>query len=194
MRRSKKRDHLVDVALGLFYAQGFHATGVEQIISEAGVARMTLYKHFPSKDDLIIAALERRDEQIRQWLLNYMVGQGEPRDQLLSMYDALELWFNDQAFPEHRFSGCMFINAAAEFSDYKHKAHQAAARHKAVLTKEITSIVEKAGFSNPDEIAAELVLLKEGAIVTAQVSGDKSAAVRAKKIASKLLAKEIVTK
>ncbi|KLN60828.1 TetR family transcriptional regulator [Kiloniella spongiae] len=190
MRRSKKRDHLVDVALGLFYTQGFHATGVEQIVSEAGVARMTLYKHFPSKDDLILAALERRDEQIRQWLLEYMEAQGEPKNQLLAMYDALELWFNDQAFPKHRFSGCMFINAVAEFSDFRHKVHEAAARHKAILTKEITGFVAKAGFANPDELAAELMLLKEGAIVTAQVSGDKKAARRAKKIAVKLLAEK----
>ncbi|KKJ77071.1 TetR family transcriptional regulator [Kiloniella litopenaei] len=188
MRRSKKREHLVDVALGLFYAQGFHATGVEQIVSEAGVARMTLYKHFPSKDDLIIAVLERRDEQFREWLLNYMTKEEKPKDQILAMFDALELWFNDKAFPEHRFCGCLFINAAAEFSDLKQLAHQVAARHKGVLTQEILKIVEKTGFSHSEELAAELMLLKEGAIVTAQVSGDKQAAARAKKIALHLLA------
>ncbi|WP_299379310.1 TetR/AcrR family transcriptional regulator [uncultured Kiloniella sp.] len=190
MRRSKKREHLVNVALGLFYAQGFHATGVEQIVSEAGVARMTLYKHFPSKDDLIIAVLERRDEQFRSWLLNFMTAQKEPRQQILAMFDALGHWFNDEAFPEHRFCGCLFINAAAEFSDFKELAHQVAARHKAVLTKEILKIVEKTDLSHPEDLVAELMLLKEGAIVTAQVSGDKQAAARAKKIAIKLLAQD----
>ncbi|MFD2204929.1 TetR/AcrR family transcriptional regulator [Kiloniella antarctica] len=188
MDRSKKRDQLVETALQLFYRQGFHATGVDQIISEAGVARMTFYKYFPSKDDLIVATLRRRDEIFRGWLFGYIEKYDTARDQLLGLYDALDLWFQGKAFPEQKFSGCMFINATAEFSDQELEAHKVAAEHKATLKKQFVSIVEAAGFSAADELAAQLLLLKEGAIVTAQVTGDLTAAKRARKIAVFLLA------
>ncbi|OUS18767.1 hypothetical protein A9Q97_00305 [Rhodospirillales bacterium 47_12_T64] len=187
MRRSKKRDQLIESALQLFYKQGFHATGVDQIISDAGVARMTFYKHFPSKHDLIIATLNRRDEKFRGWLLGFIAGYDSAWAQLLGMFDALDLWFRGKAFSEQQFSGCMFINAAAEFSDLNLEAHKVAARHKALLREKFVSIVEAAGFLEPEELASQILLLKEGAIVTAQVSGDLKAAMRAKKVAEVLL-------
>ena len=67
-----KRDDLIDTALRLFYTQGFNATGIDKILAESGVAKMTMYKHFKSKDELIVAALERRDEQFRDWLTGEM--------------------------------------------------------------------------------------------------------------------------
>ncbi|WP_419903121.1 TetR/AcrR family transcriptional regulator [Kiloniella sp.] len=187
MRRSKKREQLIETALQLFYRQGFHATGVDQIISDAGVARMTFYKHFPSKEDLIIASLERRDENFCEWIFNYIAQYTNARDQLLGLFDALDLWFKGEAFPEQKFSGCMFINAAAEYSGLEQEAHKVASRHKISLLAKYSKVVEEAGFKEPEELASQLLLLKEGAIVTAQVSGDLEAAIRAKKIAATLL-------
>ncbi len=187
MGHSKKRDQLIESALQLFYRQGFHATGVDQIISEAGVARMTFYKHFPSKDDLIVAALHRRDEKFRQWFFGYIDRYDTARDQLLGLFDALDFWFQGKAFPEQKFSGCMFINAVAEFSDCELEAHKVAAHHKAILKEQLAFIVKEAGFPEPEELASQLLLLKEGAIVTAQVSGDLTTAKRAKEIAETLL-------
>ena len=190
MGRSKKRDQLVETALQLFYRQGFHATGVDQIISDAGVARMTFYKHFPSKNDLILATLRLRDEKFRKWLFGYIEKYDTAHDQLLGLFDALDSWFQGKAFPEQKFSGCMFINAAAEFADLELAAHKIAAHHKATLKKKFTSIAEMAGFPEAEELVSRLMLLKEGAIVTTQVSGDLAAAKRAKEIAKLLISAE----
>ena len=116
-----KRDVLVDTALRLFYTQGFNATGIDKILAESGVAKMTMYKHFKSKDELILAALTQRDEQFRDWLTSEMQKAGpNPREQLLAMYDALEDWFKGNAFKGMGFSGCAFINASSEFAKLDH--------------------------------------------------------------------------
>ncbi len=86
-----RRDHLIDTALRLFYQQGYHATGIDRILAESGVAKMTLYKHFRSKDELILAALQLRDERFRNWLMAEMeAASPDPVERLLAMFDALE--------------------------------------------------------------------------------------------------------
>ncbi len=126
---SPRRDHLVDTALRLFYRDGFHATGIDKILAESGVAKMTLYKHFKSKDELILAAVRRRDEQIRNWLMRAAERRARaPRDRLLALFDALEEWFRSDDF-----SGCMFINASAEFGRCDDPIHAAAAEHKRLV-------------------------------------------------------------
>jgi len=101
---SGKRDHLVDTALELFYKDGLHATGVDKILEEAGVARMTLYNHFKSKDELILATLRRRDEKFRNWFMRAVERLGKtPRGRLLAIFDALEEWFSGKDY-----CGCMY--------------------------------------------------------------------------------------
>ena len=181
-----RRDELIDTALRLFYINGFNATGIDKILAEAGVAKMTLYKHFRSKDELILATLDRRDEQFREWLTCEMESEN-PRDRLLAMYDALESWFEGKAFKKMGFYGCAFINAASEFGDRSHPVHQLSAQHKQRIITYIESLCADAGASNPHSLAEELGLLKEGAIVTAQVRGMTEAAQFAKRMATKLL-------
>ena len=112
MPQSVKREQLVDTALRLFYRDGFHATGIDKILAEAGVARMTLYKHFKSKDDLVLAALRRRDEQFRTWFERAVEQRGAtPRARLVAIFDALDDWFAGRAFPGGEFHGCAFVNA-----------------------------------------------------------------------------------
>ena len=185
---SAKRDHLVEVALRLFAKQGFHATGIDQIVAEAGVARMTLYKYFKSKDDLIVAALKLRDAEFLSWMTTYVDGQkGDAKSRLLSTFDALEDWFRGKAFPEVGFWGCAFINAASEFADHNHPAHRQAAEHKKKVQSFICALLVEAGFEEAEHLAEELLLLQEGAIARAQVSGDPKSARRAKRVAEELL-------
>jgi AcrR family transcriptional regulator len=180
---SKKRDHLIDTALELFYQDGFHATGVDKILEKAGVARMTLYNHFKSKDELILAALRRRDEKFRNWFMRTVERQANtPRERLLSMFDALHKWISGKEF-----SGCMFINASAEFSQQDNPIHAISCEHKILVLKYIQELTTAAGASNPEELADELMLLVEGAIVMAYVTNDHEAAMRAKKTAGKLI-------
>ncbi len=149
---------------------------------------MTLYKHFPSKDDLILAVLEYRDEQFCTWLFTEMEQAGpDPRHQLLAMFDALESWFNGKAFKPLGFNGCAFINAASEFGDLKHAAHQTAAEHKNRIVDHLERLCAEAGADDAHDLAEKLALLKEGAISTAHVRGMPEAAQIAKTIARTLI-------
>ncbi|GAB4512815.1 MAG: TetR family transcriptional regulator [Roseibium sp.] len=183
-----RRDDLVDTALRLFYTQGFNATGIDRILAEAGVAKMTLYKHFRSKDELILAALNRRDEQFRNWLMGEMEkASADPRERILAMFDALEEWFNGRAFKGLGFNGCAFINAASEFGDQQHPAHRTAAEHKRRIVEYLEVLCAEAGADDPAGLAEQLALLKEGAIATAHVRGIPEAARVARKMAEKLI-------
>lgn len=189
MARESKREHLIETAVKLFARDGFHATGIDRILQEAGVARMTLYKHFRSKDELILAALRRRDEQFRTWFKSRIEKTGgSPADRLLASFDALEEWFEGRAFGGTPFTGCSFINAAAEYSEANHPAHQLAAEHKRLILEYLRLLASSSGARDPDGLAWSISLLHEGAIVTAQVFNDPSAARGAKDIAKTLMA------
>ncbi|MEM7169338.1 MAG: TetR/AcrR family transcriptional regulator [Pseudomonadota bacterium] len=180
---SKRRDHLVDQALDMFQAEGYHATGIDKILSQAGVAKMTLYNHFKSKDDLILAVLDRRDGQFFQWLNRRMHQHpGAARDQLLALFDALEEWFQRDDF-----RGCLFINAAAEYPTPSDPIHARAAAHKRRLYESLSELARQAGAKRPGELAAHLMLLSDGAIVTKQVNSQAPAAAQAKKAAALLV-------
>jgi AcrR family transcriptional regulator len=180
------RERILAAAGRLFYAQGFHSTGIDLIIAEASVAKMSLYQHFRSKDELIAAFLLRRDEFWCGWLQARVdVLGGTPRARLLAVFDALGEWFTSDDF-----RGCAFINAAAEFTDAKHSARIISLQHKERVHAYLKALAEAARMSRPAELAAQLALLVEGAIVTAQVgpgSEALSAATRAKTIARRIL-------
>ncbi len=169
---SKKRDHLVDVARDLFYRHGFHATGVDTILKEAGVARMTLYKHFKSKEELILATLELQDEQFREWLVAAVERQAKrPSDRLLAVFDAFgELFRSDSFF------GCAFIKASGEYPNLQDPVHQLAVRHKEMIQSYLRGLAAEAGAKNADTLSKQLILLVDGAIATAQVTGRAGAA------------------
>ncbi|MGE5540437.1 MAG: TetR/AcrR family transcriptional regulator [Gemmatimonas sp.] len=180
---SLRRDHLVETALALFSRHGYHATGIDRILAESGVAKMTLYKHFRSKDDLILAALRRRDEEFFRWLQTEVEGRAAtPRERLLTVFDALESWFKDPAF-----NGCCFINAAGEYGGKDDPVHVAAAEHKARIAGYLRELAQAAGAASPDEVARQLMLLVNGAIVAAHVGGDAGAARSARALAEALL-------
>ena len=124
-----RRDHLVETAAKLFARHGFHATGIDRILAEAGVAKMTLYKHFRSKDELILAALRRRDEEFRNWFVRKVEARARrPAARLLAVFDVLAEWFEQPDF-----AGCTFVAAAAEFHPAEDPIHAAAAEHKRLL-------------------------------------------------------------
>ena len=185
---STKRDQLIDAALELFSRDGFHATGIDKILSVSGVAKMTLYNHFKSKDELILAVLRRRDETFRNWFMRTVEAAAElPRDRLLAVFDVLEQWIRQEGF-----CGCTFINASAEFGERGDAIHGSCAEHKRLVLDYIEKLTAAAGARDPAELAFTLNLLAEGAIVSAQVMGTKDAANRAKR-AAEILIQEAVT-
>ena len=172
-----RRDHLIDTALGLFNRDGYHATGIDRILAESGVAKMTLYKHFKSKNGLILATLLRRDERWLVWFRGALErharnhqGPGAP---LMAVFDALEEWFASKEF-----YGCMFIKAAAEYPDMDDPIHAAAALHHRNIMAELRQLAERAGTKRPARLAREIMLLIEGAIAVTQVNGASVGAAR----------------
>ncbi|NNF79188.1 MAG: TetR family transcriptional regulator [Rhizobiales bacterium] len=180
--RPTKRDELVQKALQAFYRNGFHATGMDKLVDETGISKTSMYKHFRTKEDLILAVLRLRDEHFRNWLYRRMEDlAGSAQDQLIAMFDALEEWFGEPGY-----QGCMFIKASSEYQDPAHPIHKQSADHKRMLEVHMTDLAEKAGAANPGVLARQLLLLKEGAIVTAHLGHTENPAQDAK-VAARLL-------
>ncbi len=181
--RPSKRDELVHKALQAFYRNGFHATGMDMLVDETGISKTSMYKHFRTKEDLILAVLRLRDEHFRNGLYRRMEDlAGTPQDQLIAMFDTLDEWFGEPGY-----KGCMFIKASSEYQDANHVIHQQSADHKRMLERHIADLAEKAGLANPGLLARQLLLLKEGAIVTAHLGHTDNPAKDAKAAAARLL-------
>jgi len=183
MKRSEKREHLIEVAARLFNRHGYHAAGVDRVIAEAGIAKTTLYRHFESKEELIVAVLRRIDASF----LNGMRATvdrtaGGPRAKLLATFDFLESWFRDASF-----HGCPFISAAAEYSERPGPIFREAALHKRLLIAYYEELARAAGLHDPRQVAEAIHLLHEGATAVAHVSGAPEAARRAKAMAERFL-------
>lgn len=164
-RGADKRSQLIDAALRLFDRHGYRATGIDTILAEAGVAKMTLYHHFPSKDDLIVAALARRDTEWREWFWRQVDQRARTaRTRLGILFDVVEDWFRSRDY-----HGCSFGQAATEFREPKHAVHQAARAHKQQMLDRIRQLAAEAGASDPDLLAGQLALLLEGAVLHMEV-------------------------
>lgn len=184
MRRSEIRTHLLDTALRLFNEHGYHATGVDLIIAEAAVAKTTLYRHFETKADLILAALERRDEEERYAMRTFVEEHAtDPLHRLLSTFDFLETAVDDQ-----RFRGCIFVSAAGEHKDTVDPVFRAAVMHKRLTLAYFEELAYAARLVEPKRVAAEIHLLHEGAMVVAQINRTAEPVRQARQMAQKLLA------
>jgi AcrR family transcriptional regulator len=157
------RDRLLDTASRLFYRHGFVSVGVDTIIAEAGVAKMSLYRHFPSKDDLIVAYLEQSNERFWAWF-DGATGDGTPREQLVNVFEALATFATSPAC-----FGCMFQLAAADFPDPEHPANRVSLAHKAAVIDHLSELAKRAGSPDPGALAAQLLLLMDGAFVASRM-------------------------
>ncbi|EGG99528.1 Transcriptional regulator2C TetR family [gamma proteobacterium IMCC2047] len=178
-----KREQLIHTALTLFSRYGFHATGIDLIAKESGVTKRTLYAHFGSKDELVVATLRHLDEQLRSYFLKHTNSTCEdPKQRLLSVFDAAGFWFS-----EDNFFGCTFINAIGEYAESNDSIRQVCSEYKRLSREWIKGLCEQAGAPNPQQLSDELSLILEGAIVTAQVSPQLDAAAIAKRAATALV-------
>ena len=183
LESTPKRDLLLDTANRLFYRDGYHAVGIDTILAEAGLAKMTLYHHFKSKEDLIVAALERRAQQIMAERAAAVEAAGaSPRRRLLAVFDSYAQWFNRRDF-----NGCAFIRAVGEYPDLRSAVHAVVARQKEAGRQFLAGLIEEMGVSPAPELAAQIQLLLEGAIVTAHTHGDPGVIESARKAALALL-------
>lgn len=174
---------LLDTTERLVYAGGIHATGVDAIVKASGVVRKTLYRHYPTKEALVEAALLRRDERWMQWFVASTSKSDDPLERLQSCFDALRTWFASKDF-----HGCAFLNAAGEIGDPASGIRSVSKLHKQRLRDYLNELTTASGLPQPDVLAEELLLLIDGAISVALVFGGTEAADTAARVARRLLA------
>ncbi len=164
------RDRLVSAATRLFCAKGIAATGIDAVLREAGVAKMTLYKIFGSKDRLVEAVLEEEGRRWRDWFIPALTaGDEQPRTKLDRIFPLLREWFE-----RDEFFGCPFINAVGEHDKNDPRLRSLALRHKAVVLDAIASLATAAGAKDPASLSHQIGLLIDGAIVTVMITREPS--------------------
>lgn len=165
----RPRDRLLSVAGGIFYREGIHAIGVDRLVKDAGVTRATFYRHFPGKDDLVLAYIRAEDEAIRELFTALHSGTNDP-EKLLD----LTLTAIASDVREHHTRGCPFINAAAEYPDPEHPVRQAVSAHRAWFADTLAKVLKNAGRTQPKQKARALVLLRDAALVGGYLDGPRS--------------------
>lgn len=176
------QERLLRTTEHLIYQGGIHATGMDLIVRTSGVARKSLYKHYPNKDALVAAALQARDERWMQWFIAATTQAETPRERLLSVFDALQEWFESDGF-----RGCAFINAAGEISDPANPIRVVSRLHKARLLEHVLRLAQDAKLPDADEAARQLLVLIDGAIAVALVTGDVTITASAQRAAAALI-------
>lgn len=181
---SEPRQRILATADRLFYREGVRAVGIDRIIAEAEVAKMSLYKHFASKDELILAVLKYREETFQAAFQQSLDRIGrKTKDPLRAFFAALKEWFQT---PDFR--GCAFINASVELADPSHPASVFVQGHKQRFNDFLRGIITRAVGPRGAKLAAAISLLVEGAIVTAVIQHSPDCADVARDAALKLLA------
>jgi AcrR family transcriptional regulator len=177
------RERVLEAAYDLFSRHGIRSVGVDTIVQEAGVAKMTLYRHFASKDDLALEFLKRREERwSKDWLQAEVKRRAStPGGRLLAIFDALGEWF-----ARDDFEGCTFINLLLELDDTDDRVRQASVRHLANVRDFVRELAAAAGLDDADGFARQWHILMKGSIIAAG-EGDRQAAGRARELGVVLL-------
>ena len=178
------RERLLDAAYELFSTRGVQAVGIDTIIQRSGVARQTMYRNFDSKQDLVLAFLQRREELwTRDWLQGTVErAAADPGERLLAIFDAFDRWFHEPGF-----EGCSFINVMLEHPDPEHPVHRACAVHLAEIRRYVAGLARRDAIADPESFARDWHLLMKGSIIAA-AEGDVDAAKRARRVGQQLLA------
>lgn len=180
---SPARQRILNVASDLFYREGIRSVGIDTIIAQSGVAKATLYRHFPTKDDLVAAYLEDQDHVLwRRYDKAIAAHEGDPRAQLLAMMEAVA-----QRLTEPEYRGCAFLIALTEFPEGNHPTHQHAIEHKRVFLSRLYHLSQQAGASDPEALAEQLFLLVNGALSTVPVCGSAGPVARFKMLSRHLI-------
>jgi len=179
------REHILDTATGLFYKHGLRNVGIDRIIAESGIARMTLYNHFKSKDLLIEEYLRRASSRWMKWYAGKIErATDDRRERVLAAFSVLDGWFRSRDF-----RGCSVTNAMVELADEAHPAAAVKGEYHESLRLLFDGLASEAGVGDEDrgELVEELVVVLRGAMTTALVDGPQGVAARARRTAEHLL-------
>lgn len=187
---SSARERILATACRLFYQNGIRATGIDRIIAESGVAKMSFYRNFPSKKDLVLAFLRWRHDFWMDWFTRRVdaLRRERPAAGLAVMASALREWFEEPGF-----RGCAFINAAAETVDDAGEVLRLVQEHKQSLCDYIRTLMPDPADAGSGEVARMALLVIDGAIVRAQITGDAGAAAGEAEALLSLLEREAVS-
>ncbi|ROQ64740.1 TetR family transcriptional regulator [Rathayibacter sp. PhB152] len=182
VRRRPARERAIATADRLFYEQGIHGVGVDLIAAEAGISKASLYTHFRTKDDLVVAYLGGRSAAWQAHVAAELPGRGRTAsERLLAVFDLLGEWFAEPGY-----HGCPFINAEAEYGE-GHVSHAVTLRHREWVRDLFTGLLRDAGVEDADAAALELCLLYDGAMAGAQADPARPWAAAARRAAGRLL-------
>ena len=180
---SAKRDLLLETAWSLFCQNGYRAVGIDTVLAKAGVAKMTLYNHFASKEDLIAAAMEKKGAELLTAIDGIVTSAGKnPERRLLAVFDWLAGWFESRDF-----TGCAFIKAIGEYTAAGDKPRRAATAYKQALQERLQVLAAEAGLKSPALLARQLMFLIDGATVHADMMATSAFAAEARAAAKSLI-------
>ena len=181
--RTEARQRILDSAYELFSHRGIRAVGIDEILERAKVAKATLYRHFESKEELVLAFLDQREQLwTRDWVEKEARSRGNtPEEQLIAIFDAFDEWFHRDDF-----EGCSFINVLLEWADRNHPIGRASVLHLANIRTLLTTLATEAGLRDPETFAHSWHILMKGSIIAAG-EGDQDAAKRAKAMGRALI-------
>lgn len=181
------RARILETATELFYSEGIRAVGIDTIIARSGVAKMSLYRHFASKDDLVVAFLEYRNGIYWQWWDHVMAA--HPDDAARQISDLFAALTRRVSSPSYR--GCPFINTSTEFPDPDHPARAICRANKRELRRRLLDLARRAGARDPASLADQLLLLMDGAYASAQNFPTRGPAPSLQRAAEALLAAQL---
>ena len=184
---STARHHILRVASELFYQKGIRAVGVDTIVERSGVGKATLYRHFQTKDDLIVAYLEEKNR--RFWIrFDEVIAthKDKPMEQLLALFEVVA-----QILTEPWFRGCPFLNIRVEIANVDHPAYQSILKHEREVQKKLSHLLTQVGAPEPEQMAFQILLLLNGAMTSAPLFDAASVALQFKTMATHLVTSQI---
>ncbi|MBB4684380.1 TetR/AcrR family transcriptional regulator [Amycolatopsis jiangsuensis] len=164
-RVSEARSRLLATATQIFYAEGLHSVGIDRIVAEAKVTRATLYRHFPSKDDLVVAYLEGVHEMEREGIDKVIAGDLPAGDGVRAIAKSIA-----DGIGSAHFRGCAFLNAVAEYPDPDHTVHRAVLAHREWFLRTVTDLLAQVGDTSPELAGRHFVMLRDGAMAAGCLS------------------------
>lgn len=178
------RQRLIAAANKRFYRDGFRNVGIDQILSDVGISKTAFYKHFESKDDLMLSVLEDQNRWVQDTFRHMIRERGGdcPEAQLRALMDVVEMVIESEGF-----QGCIFVNAAIEFPLPHEPAHLASAKSKSDIEDIVFAVATEAGAPDPRALAQELCLVMEGVYVTRHVTGRRDAIAIARRLAERII-------
>lgn len=180
------KDKVFQTAARLFYQHGYRAVGVDTLAAESGIGKMTLYRHYPSKDDLIVAYLKDSNEVFWRNFEEITKDALTPREKLLAFFESLQDYVSTAAC-----YGCPFLNVATEYPDGDYPGHQIALAHKESVRTRFRELAKEAGARTPDVLADQLFLLMDGAYMAARMFGPRNPASHLARAAQTLIDAQI---